>query len=101
MSISYIPRNDFVLYRIVDRGQVRGVHIPQISAQGKDIVIVAVGPEVKDLQPGDKVFAVGTKGQDVIELPNEQHLYLSRQANIVLVVKDDAFEPESSKVALE
>lgn len=84
--MKYAPRNDFVLFRLIDKGRVGSIMTPQKSAQGKERIIVAVGPDVKDIKPGDSVFVIGVVGQDVVILPNEIDLYLTRQANVVLVV---------------
>ena len=85
--MNYRPRNEFVLFRRVDRGSVRGVAVPEASAQGKELVIEAIGPEVEDLAIGDIVLAIGTMGEDVVPVPNEHDLYLTRQSNVVAVVQ--------------
>lgn len=90
--MKYHPRNDFVLYRMVDKGTVRGIHVPQQAAQGKEMTIVAVGPDVVGIKPGDVVMAIGAYGQDLIALPNEKDLLLTKQANIVLVVEKEEGE---------
>ena len=88
----YKPRNDFVLYRIVDRGSVRGLAMPQRIQQGKDIIIIAIGPKVEGLKVGDCVLAIGTKGQDLVEVPNESKLYLTREQNVVVVIEGEEEE---------
>lgn len=93
--MNYRPRNDFVLYRVVNRGMHRGVVMPDRAAQGKDHVVVAVGPKVVDLKPGDHVKVIGTPGQDVVPLPDDSSLFLTREQNVVLVV--DA-EPQAKAV---
>lgn len=90
--MNYIPRNDFVVFKLIDKGKLRGINIPQISSQGKERVIVSVGPKVENLKPGDRVFAIGTVGEDVVMIPTEQDLYLTRESNIVLIVKEDEEE---------
>ncbi len=96
--VSYQPRGDFILYRQVDRGFVRGIAVPSLSAQGKDNIIIAVGSEVKDLTPGDKVLIVGTEGS-MARLPNEQDLYLTRQSNAVCVVHEVPVDLDLSEPA--
>ena len=88
MNLKFVPRNDFVLFRLVDRQMVRGVYVPQVSAQGKERVIEAIGPKVEDLKVGDKVFVIGEVGVDVVALPNDKDLYLTKQINVVLVVEE-------------
>ena len=86
-TIRYRPRGEFVVFRLVDLGHLRGIAIPGISAQAKDRIVVACGPEVKDLEPGDSILIIGEVGQDVAPLPNEQDLYVTKQSNIILVVE--------------
>ena len=102
MAIKYRCRNDFVLFKLVDRGTVRGVHVPQVSAQGKERIVMDIGPDVEDLDVGYKVMVIGTVGMDVVQLPNETNLFLTKQANVTLIVEEeedeeDPFEAESSK----
>jgi hypothetical protein len=85
----YIPRNDFVLFRLVDKGIVRGIVVPQISAQGKERIVEAIGPDVKDLHVGDKVYVIGSMNEDLVSLPNEPDLYLTKQSNVVVIVQED------------
>lgn len=87
--IRYRPRNDFVLFRFIDRGQVRGIITPDKSAQGKERIVMAMGPDVVDLKIGDKVMVIGSPGQDVIAMPEDKDIYLTKQANVVLVVESD------------
>lgn len=84
MAKKYLPRNDFVVFTVIDHGKVGNIITPQKSAQGKERIIVAVGPDVKDLKPGDSVYIIGTLGQDTIALPDEPNLYLTRQSNVIL-----------------
>lgn len=86
----YRPRNDFVLFRIVNKGEVRGIAMPDNAAQGKESIVVAVGPDVNGLKPGDRIMTIGTPGQDVISLPNERGLLLTKQANVVLVLEEES-----------
>ncbi len=92
MNFKFIPRNDFVLFRLVDRQMVRGVYVPQISAQGKERIIEAIGPKVEDLKVGDKVFVIGQMGEDVVALPNDKDLFLTKQTNVVLIVEETTDE---------
>jgi len=91
----YIPRGDIVLFRVVDRGKVGRVHIPQISKQGKERIVEAVGPDVVGLSVGERVMVIGTVGQDVVELPNEQGLFITKQSNVVLIIKDVEDQPDA------
>lgn len=86
MSKVYAPRNNLVLIEQESRGKVRGLHMPDRAEEGKRLVVRAVGPEVKGLEPGDEVLAVGTPGQDLVRIPGEANLYLTREANVLAVV---------------
>ena len=87
--IAYKPRNDFVLFRVVPRKLVRGLAMPDRASEGKDIVIEAVGPKVEGLKVGDRVQAIGTNGQDLVSVPGESGLFLTREANVVLILEGD------------
>ncbi len=84
----YRCRNDFVLFRLVNRGQLRGVVMPDVAAEGKERVVVAFGPDVKDLEVDDRVLVIGQIGVDTIQLPNDRDLYMTKAANVALVVTE-------------
>ena len=92
-KIVYKPRGDFILYQSINRGQVRGIAMPDQAAEGKDLIIVAVGPDVKDLQPGDRVLVIGTPGETVSRVPGTNYL-LTRQANAVIVITQEEEEED-------
>lgn len=83
--VKFACRNDFVLFRMIDRGHVRGVAMPNIAQQGKERLVVAIGPKVEGLKVGDKVLVIGSVGQDVVQVPSETQLYMTREANVALV----------------
>jgi hypothetical protein len=85
----YQPRNDFVVFQQRNKGTLRGVAIPDRAAEGKELVVVAVGPMVEDLEVGDLVLVIGQVGQETVALPNERDLYMTRETNVVLI-----FRPE-------
>lgn len=84
--MKYRPRGDFVIYQVRDRGLVKGLQMPDSAVEGKERIVVALGPEVKDLELGDMVLTCGQPGMDLTKLPEEVDLYLTRQANVVLVI---------------
>mgnify|MGYP001558056617 CR=1 FL=1 len=86
----YKPRGDFVLFRLVDKGKLGSIMTPQISEQGKERVVLAIGPKVEGLLVGDRVFVIGTVGQDVVRLPSEVDVFLTREANVVLIVEEES-----------
>lgn len=80
------PRNDFVLVRIVSIGETEsGIQLPDYSIEGKEFVVDAIGPDVENLNVGDKILAIGTIGQDLVYLPRRKDLFLTKQNNIVVV----------------
>jgi co-chaperonin GroES (HSP10) len=90
VMIKYIPRNDFVLIRMVKRQVTAlGVALPDKSRESTDLFIQAVGPDVTDLEIGDQVLAIGTPGEDLVLLPREKDLVMTKQANILCVVKEN------------
>lgn len=84
----YKPRNDFVLFRMISKDKIRGLAMPQISEQAKERIIEAVGPDVVGLSVGQKVLVVGTIGSDVVPLPNEGNMFLTRQGNIIVTIEE-------------
>lgn len=85
MSKTYRPRGDFIIIRQEDRGKVRGLHMPDQAAEGKRLVVVAIGPDVQHLEPGDEIV-ITVAPDNVARIPGEGHLYLTRQANAAAVV---------------
>ena len=101
MSVTYRPRNDLVLSRVVDTGEQRGILMPQQSIQGKRYLVEAIGPKVEDLQVGDWVFMTGQQKVDWDMLPFSNDLLTIRQENIILVVEDSDSERFASKVGCD
>src|SRR4051794_23877577 len=86
----YRPRGDFVIYRVRDRGvSAGGVALPDIAVEGKERVVVAMGPKVEDLAVGDVVVTTGQIGVDVSYLPDEKDLLITREANIAYVIEKE------------
>lgn len=86
--MKYTPRNDFVLMRVEER-TVGKLHMPDKAQEGKATFVVACGPDVTGLEPGDRVLAIGTPGEDLVRLPGESRLFVTRQANVICVVGED------------
>jgi len=102
----YLPRNDFVLFRLVNVGlSAGGVVIPDVSRQGKERIVVAMGPDVEDLKIGDRILVIGEVGHDVVELPatmkDAKGLFLTKQQNVVLVCQDVEDESDDDSVEEE
>lgn len=79
------PRNDLVVCREVNLGMVGGIALPDSAAEGHVNRVLAVGPEVKDLYPGDEVHIVGRKGIEWAFLPGEKDIFALKQVNIPIV----------------
>lgn len=82
----YTPREDFVLFRVHEAGMLGKLAMPQMAEQGKKRLVTAVGPQVKDLSPGDEVIVIGGVGS-CVELIEEKGLYLTRQSNVCCTVR--------------
>jgi len=87
--MNYRPRNDIVVIKVVDKGKVRGIAMPDVAQEGKERIILAVGPKVEDLKVGDKVLVIGTPGQDLVRIPGELNLFLTKEVNVLVVVVED------------
>lgn len=83
---TYEPRNDFVLFRMSGR-EHKGLVMPDQTQVGKVRSVLAVGPDVKGLNQGDEILVIGQVGQDVVQLPNEVDLFLTKQSNVAIVVR--------------
>lgn len=92
--MKYRPRNDFVVLRIINRGFVGKLAVSDRAAQGKSIVVEAIGPDVKPetIKVGDRVHAIGQMGQDLVQLPEERDLILTRQSNVVVILEEEPAE---------
>lgn len=83
--MNWQPRNDYVIFRMVDTGvSLGGVAVPEISIQGKKFYVVACGPKVEDLDIGEEVLMTGREGFDYFPLPNTKGMFLTQEKNVVL-----------------
>lgn len=84
------PRNDMVLVRIIKRGESRGgIAMPDISAEGTDYIVEAVGPKVVGLEVGDKILPVGRRGVEWDLIPEESDLFILKESNIPIIYKKE------------
>jgi len=89
VPLIFVPRNDIVLIRMVNVGMTKaGIVMPDSSAQGKEMVVEAIGPDVKDLDINDKVLVVGKLGQDYDFIPQSKDLFAIKQANVLLIIRE-------------
>jgi len=83
------PRGEYVLLRLKRPGQTpTGIAVPDDSVEGHTWFILAVGPQVGDLEPGQRVLIMGAVGQDIAHVPNQKDIYITKQQNILLVVAE-------------
>lgn len=83
--MAWQPRNDSVLVRIIDLSVTpTGIQLPDASIEGKEFLVEAIGPTVKDLEPGDKVLMLGKQGVEFFPLPNSKNLIVLKQEYVVL-----------------
>ena len=90
----FLPRNTGVLVRITDKGQLRGIAIPEISIEGKEFTVVAIGPKVEGLKVGDKVLMRGVRGAEFFEIPFDKRLIFIEEKDVVLVIEKLAEDEE-------
>ena len=88
-KMTYRPRNDFVVLRRMEIGKIKGFWMPGMSRMGKKLIVQAIGPKVEDLKVGDVVEAIGEPGQDIVTLPNETDLFITKEANVLCVVTQE------------
>jgi len=87
----YVPRNDFVVVRLIDLGKsAAGVIIPSISREGKEMRVVAIGDKVENLKIGDSVLI--SQSVDTFPLPNEKDLFAVKQDCIAVVISENVEE---------
>jgi hypothetical protein len=90
MECTYQPRNDFVICKVVPRGKSQGgIAIPEIGAAGMSTFVVAVGPQVQDLKPGDEILVATSSGvgYDVADVKDH---FATKQEFITCVLRNDA-----------
>lgn len=86
-KIDFQPRNEFVLVRMTQKGEIGGIAIPDISAEGLEFHVVAVGPKVEGLKVGDHVLMIGRRNDNYWEVPSCRNLFIVKQEVICLVME--------------
>lgn len=81
----FVCRGDSVLVRFINLGMARGMAMPDQAAEGKEVIVISVGPDVKNLEVGDVVFMVGSLEEKVYTLPGSSDLIVSPQQNVRIV----------------
>jgi co-chaperonin GroES (HSP10) len=90
MAIRYRPRNNKVIIRIVDVGVSKGgVALPDQASEGKAYIVEAVGPDVDNLEVGDRVLMVGKINEDYTFLPREKSLIIIAESNVLLIIEEE------------
>lgn len=88
----YVPRNNFVIVRLINIGRTRdGIIIPDVAKEGKELRVVAVGPKVESLKEGDSVLM--SQHADTFPLPNESDLFAVKEETIAVVISEDRVVP--------
>lgn len=86
----YECREDFVLIQIQQEAP-KLIAYPQQSREGKRNVVLAMGPNVKGLEVGDRVQSLGTPeqaGVTYVFLPGRNDLFVTRQSNVCIIERD-------------
>lgn len=88
-GVVHSPRHDLVLIRLQrKRITSNGVAIPENAPESLEWFVEAVGPEVNGLNAGDQVLVMGTVGQDIAQMLGLKDYYLTRETNIMCVVRN-------------
>lgn len=89
LAKTYRPREDLVLFKTMEGIKSEGgLAMPDASSEGRVNYIVAVGPKVEDLKLGDRVLIVGVKNETFFEVPRQRGLYITRQSNCMLEIRE-------------
>jgi hypothetical protein len=84
----HTPRHNLVLIRLQRKHITRkGVAIPENAPESLEWFVEAFGPEVIGLNKGDQVLVMGEVGQDIAAMMGVKDYYLTRETNIMCVVK--------------
>ena len=83
----YEPRGAMVIIRKVkQKAQVRGLAMPERSAEGTNFFVEAVGPEVKDLKKGQQVMLGGPADDMFFPMPGEPDLIIAPQRLVMYII---------------
>ena len=76
-KLVYKPRGDFILYESVNRGEVRGIAMPDQAAEGKDLFV----------HENNRLWGFGRTNEDESSLfQNRPHIPLSIHGNALCAV---------------
>lgn len=88
--LTYNPRCDYVLVRLVRADKsVGGVVLPEATTEGHHWYVEDVGPEVENLEAGERVDIMGQIGEDIAPLRGEKDLFLTKQSNVCLIIREE------------
>lgn len=87
--LTYKPRNDFVIIKKQKRDKVRGLHMPEASAEGVDFIIHSMGPAVENLEIGQKVMIAGKYGEEYFPVPGEADLIVIKQELVIYTIENN------------
>ena len=83
-STTWMPRGNKVLLRSVKVDFMRGLAVPEASASGKKFVVVALGPDVTNLEVGEECMPIGQQKVDWDYLPGSNDLLVVNEGNIII-----------------
>lgn len=90
-SLTYKPRCDYVLIRLARADKSDGgVVLPEATTEGHRWFVEDVGPDVEDLDVGERVDVMGQIGQDIAPLRGEKDLFLTKQTNVCLIIRESS-----------
>jgi hypothetical protein len=94
--MQYQMRNTLVLIRKAKKGLVKGLHMPERSAEGVDFFVEGIGPDVnleregKDiLKVGDQVMLMGRDTETFYPVPGNPNLLVCEEKLIAYIIKEE------------
>ena len=79
-------RGDLVLVRKQKRGIVRGLAMPERSAEGMDFFVEGFGPDVQDLKLGDQIMLMGKGTEQFYPCPGYPNHLVAKQELVAYVI---------------
>lgn len=67
-TLTYQARGKWVIIRKEKRGLVRGLEMPETSAESTDFIVESIGDLVEALEIGDSVMIAGRNGEEYFPL---------------------------------
>lgn len=83
---SYRLRKNYVIVKVVKSGNVGRICVPDAAEEGKHYLIQGIGPDVTDLEVGDRVVLFADNDTTFFNIPGERDLVVIRENYVSAVV---------------